>query len=132
MTTTKPEGRKSDQLKPRPELLPPDALMAISYVLAFGAEKYGDRNWEAGMDWSRLLGAAKRHIAAFEMIEDTDDETGFPHLAHLCCCALFLLSYYLRGAGNDDRADIPIEQLESAKRLLEGMQSSYASLLPRV
>lgn len=97
------EGRKADASKPRMDLLPPDALREIAQVLTKGAKKYGDRNWEKGMDWGRLIGAAYRHLSAFQSGEDFDDETGLPHLAHLACCTMFLLSYQMRGAGRDDR-----------------------------
>ncbi|WP_442880072.1 dATP/dGTP diphosphohydrolase domain-containing protein [Aurantimonas sp. A2-1-M11] len=54
------------------------------------------------MAWSRLRGALDRHMAAFDHGEDTDPETGLPHLAHAACCLTFLLSYQLRNVGEDD------------------------------
>jgi hypothetical protein len=85
------------------DLLPPDALREVAAVLTFGANKYGDRNWEKGMDWGRLIGAAYRHLAAFQEGENLDDETQLSHMAHLACCSMFLLSYQLRNIGKDDR-----------------------------
>lgn len=97
------EGRKDDQGKPRMELLPGDALNEIAKVLTFGAAKYEDRNWERGMKWGRPFGALMRHMWAWWQGEDKDPETGLSHLAHAACCILFLLSYELRKAGEDDR-----------------------------
>lgn len=94
---------KFDQGKPRPELLPADALEEVSWVLAYGATKYADHNWARGMNWSRLVGAAMRHLLAFTRGEDNDPETGRSHLAHAACCVLFLLALVLRGKGADDR-----------------------------
>ena len=96
---------KHDSGKPMPELLPFAALEQVSMVLAFGAEKYAPHNWRAGdgLAWSRLLGAALRHLMAWGAGEDNDKETGLSHLAHTCCCALFLLSYAIEGGGQDDR-----------------------------
>lgn len=96
------EGRKDDSGKLRYELYPPDALAAVVAVLSYGAAKYEPRNWERGMAWSRLRGALDRHMAAFDHGEDTDPETGLPHLAHAACCLTLLLSYQLRNAGEDD------------------------------
>lgn len=96
------EGRKDDQLKFRYDLIPPELDLAVAAVLTFGAAKYDDRNWEKGMKWSRVLGALKRHIAAWEMGEMDDPETGLPHLWHVGCCVSFLISFEIREAGEND------------------------------
>ena len=62
MSETTQAGVKFDQEKLPWHLTPWDALRAIVKVLAFGAKKYGDRNWEAGMDWHRLHRAAIGHL----------------------------------------------------------------------
>lgn len=63
----------------------------------------GRHNWRKGFDYSRLYGAAFRHLV--ESIEgvDKDPETQLDHLAHACCCILFLLEHKQKGYGNDDR-----------------------------
>jgi hypothetical protein len=96
-------GIKADAGKDPWELAPWDALRSVVAVLAFGARKYGDRNWERGMAWSRLYGATLRHLTAWWQGEARDPETGLPHLAHVACCVLFLLAFELRGMGGDDR-----------------------------
>lgn len=97
-------GTKHDAGKVRLDLLPFDAVTEIAHVLTFGARKYGDRNWEGGFKWGRLLGACLRHLFAWAGGEDVDQETGRSHLAHAGCCILFLLAHELRGIGEDDRA----------------------------
>lgn len=97
------EGRKDDAGKTPWHLMPPDALNEIAQVLEFGARKYGDRNWERGMAWSRPFSALMRHMWAWWRGEDRDPETGFSHLAHAGCCILFLLTYYGHATGTDDR-----------------------------
>jgi hypothetical protein len=97
------EGRKDDSGKTPWHLMPPDALNQIAQVLEFGANKYGDRNWEKGMHWSRPFSALMRHMWAWWRGEDRDPETGLSHLAHAGCCILFLLSYEGRAHGTDDR-----------------------------
>jgi hypothetical protein len=97
------EGHKFDAGKLPWHLLPPDALEEIVRVLEFGANKYGDRNWEGGMAWNRPFAALMRHMWAWWRGEDRDPETGITHLAHAGCCILFLLAYERRGVGDDNR-----------------------------
>lgn len=98
-----PEGVKFDTDKDPWHLIPYDAVRGIAKVLAFGAKKYGDRNWELGMGWSRPFAALQRHLAAWWEGEKADPETGMSHLWHAGCCLFFLIAYELRGVGRDDR-----------------------------
>ena len=86
-------GTKFDSGKPRMELLPQKALLEIAQVLTFGSKKYEAWNWAKGMSWTRLIGAALRHIAAWSVGETKDPETGLNHLSHAACDLLFLLEY---------------------------------------
>ncbi len=90
------EGTKFDQDKPRMDLLPMDALIEVAKVLTFGSRKYGDRNWEKGIDPQRLRAAQLRHDAAVEMGEDIDPESGLSHTAHKVTDALMELALRLR------------------------------------
>jgi hypothetical protein len=101
------EGRKNDTGKDGFHLLPDDALAEIQKVLDFGVIKYEPRNWEKGMAWTRLWNAIMRHAWAWIRREPADPETDFSHLAHLACCALFLLAYEKRMVGMDDRPEAP-------------------------
>lgn len=105
------EALKHDSGKLPYELLPPDAIREVVKVLQFGANKYAPRNWEKGFDYTRLIGAIKRHTADIELREDFDDETKLLHAAHLVCEALFLLTHQLRGIGRDDRPVLTYLQL---------------------
>lgn len=96
-------GVKHDQGKVPLHLLPTEALREVAKVLAFGAQKYDPWNWKKGMDWSRLHGAALRHLFAWAEGEEGDPETGLSHLAHAACCVLFLLTYEVLDLGTDDR-----------------------------
>lgn len=96
-------GRKDDSEKPRMELLPTVPLRAIAEVLTFGAKKYDSHNWRGGIEYSRLIGAAMRHLTSYNEGEDKDPESGLSHLAHLGCCVLFLLEQEAKGTGLDDR-----------------------------
>ena len=59
------EGQKFDREKTRYDLLPPELLEGTAQILTFGANKYGDRNWELGMSWGRPFGALMRHMWAW-------------------------------------------------------------------
>lgn len=99
------QGKKFDTEKVMLQLLPLDALEEVGKVLTFGAAKYGERNWESGIKYGRLFGAALRHLFSWFRGEDRDPETGLSGLAHAACCILFLLAYVIRGKGKvfDDR-----------------------------
>lgn len=97
-------GAKKDAGKLRWSLLPWDAVEEVVKVLMFGAEKYADRNWEKGMDWSRLFDAGLRHkVSWWQRGENEAEDSRIHHLAHDACDSLFLLAYALRQAGKDDR-----------------------------
>ena len=75
-------GIKHDDGKLPYYLLPFDAVDEVVAVLRHGAKKYGDRNWEGGMDWSRLLGASLRHLSSYSQGQRVDPETHLYALAH--------------------------------------------------
>lgn len=84
-------GTKHDQNKAPLDLLPYEGLEAIAQVLGFGAKKYARGQWMGGIEYSRLIAAAQRHIGQFNSGQDMDEESGLSHLAHAGCCILFLL-----------------------------------------
>ena len=97
------EGIKDDKGKTRLDLLPPELMIAVGDILTFGAEKYGERDWERGMDWGRCYAAMQRHMLAWWAGEASDPETGKSHLHHAGACLAFLIAYEARGTGKDDR-----------------------------
>lgn len=96
-------GVKFDDGKIRYDLLPPEFLEATADILAFGANKYGERNWEKGMNWSRAFAALMRHMWAWWRGQNVDEETRKSHLWHAACCLAFLITYEQRDIGKDDR-----------------------------
>jgi hypothetical protein len=91
-------------------LLSTEALMQITAVLKFGAEKYSPNNWRNGFFWSRPLAAAMRHIMAFNNGEDKDVESGLSHLAHAACCIMFLLEFEKTHKNLDDRYKVNVQE----------------------
>ena len=100
---TKLEGLKYDTDKCRLELVDDDALEGLGWVLTYGARKYAPDNWRKGLEWQRLIGAARRHLAAFARGEDTDPESGLPHIDHAQCCLMMLSAFQKQNGGLDDR-----------------------------
>jgi hypothetical protein len=96
-------GLRFDQGKLPVHLLPPELMIEVSKVLEFGAKKYAPRNWEKGMDWSRVYSSLTRHLLAWWGGEDKDPETGLSHLSHIGCNIAFLIAYNSRKVGKDDR-----------------------------
>jgi len=118
----KEKGLRFDQGKLRYDLVNTFAHEQMVRVLTYGATKYSDRNWEKGMEWSKIIGPLKRHIAAIEKGEDFDIDptcpecaestqekwictkhSGLLHAAHVACNAHFLTAYYKIFPQGDDR-----------------------------
>lgn len=98
------EGKKYDGGKPRMDLLPPNAIMEVAKVLAFGAEKYAPENWRKLEDLqNRYTGASLRHVFAHMDKERLDKETHLSHLAHAICCLLFKLEIELEETREEER-----------------------------
>lgn len=100
--TTK--AKTYDDGKPPLAHLPWDALREVAMVQAYGQSKYGDfYNYKKGMELSRNLSCAIRHITDFMDGDDLDDESGRSHLAHAACRVLFALQNIKDGVAIDDR-----------------------------
>lgn len=82
---------KTDQEKPRMDLLPVLAIERVAEVLTFGAKKYAPDNWRRVDDLKRYYAAALRHIFASMRGEKNDPETGKSHMTHAACCILFIV-----------------------------------------
>ncbi len=98
-----PPGTKADQDKVRVDLLDAAALEGLAKVLTFGAKKYSAHQWRGGISYLRLIGALLRHLFAIMRGEDTDPESGLPHIDHLGCCWMFLSSMMKTRPDLDDR-----------------------------
>jgi len=95
-------GKKYDGGKPKMYLLPPKAIVEVSKVLTYGAEKYNEDNWRKLENLqNRYSGGALRHIFAHLDGEYVDEETGCSHLAHAICCLMFKLEEELENGRSD-------------------------------
>lgn len=102
-----PSGVKFDNGKPRTDLVPPEAVLGLADLYRMGAEKYADRNWEKGMNYTRLIGAMERHMLAYKSGENYAPDDKQHHMLSVAWCAFALFTYDCRGMAPewDDRPD---------------------------
>jgi len=86
-------GRKDDSGKLRYDLIPPEALEALTKVLMHGAEKYGDNNWKKGINYRRIYGAIQRHLQDWRKGQWIDTDSGLPGLWNAYAELTFLIYY---------------------------------------
>jgi hypothetical protein len=98
------EGLRYNEGKPRFDLMPPEALIALADHYRKGSEKYADRNWERGMDWGKCFASMERHAWAWASGEDYDAETESHHMIAVAWNALALYVYHKRNIGKDTRS----------------------------
>ena len=105
-------GTKDDKQKPMPRLVlgtMARALLEVSKVATFGAEKYSPDNWlkvENGLE--RYTDAKDRHRLE-SAISDYDSESGLLHAAHEAWNALAVLELKLRAADAVTESDWPTD-----------------------
>lgn len=103
-TDKKPKAKTNDEGKPPLAHLPWAALREVALVQAYGHSKYGDfYNYKKGMEISRNLSCAIRHITDYMAGKDLDDESKRHHLAHAACRVLFALQNIYDNTQIDDR-----------------------------
>lgn len=84
------QSAKADLGKPKITKCPTDIIRAISVIREFGDRKYEPDSWK-NVDPQRYRDAMMRHALLY--IDDPyglDEESGLPHLWHMCCNAAFL------------------------------------------
>jgi hypothetical protein len=96
-------GYKKDAGKLRYDLIPPEPMKRVAEVYTMGAGKYSPHNWRRGMAWSRVIGAAQRHLEAFRAGTSVDPIDGQHVLASVVWCALALMEYERTHPELDDR-----------------------------
>lgn len=75
-------GKKFDSGKPMISYIPVETLLGEAAVFGDGAAKYGKHNYKLGLEHTRPLDAAIRHILAILNRQDLDPESGRPHVYH--------------------------------------------------
>jgi hypothetical protein len=104
--TTKPTNPKDSigSSKVPMHLWPETATVLGAMGLLDGACKYGRQNYRAiGVRASIYYDAAKRHLNAWMEGEDTDPDSGLPHLAHALASIAIVVDAQAAGKLTDDR-----------------------------
>lgn len=101
--TVSSTGGEKGVKRARFDLIPAGPLRLVAEHYGIGAEKYDDRNWERGYEWSKSFGAMMRHAWAFWAGEDLDPESSSPHMAAVCFHALALMEFAEAHPDFDDR-----------------------------
>ena len=97
------KAKRFNEGKRRWSLLDLKTLEGLIQVLEFGAEKYGDYNWQKGLPVTEVYESLMRHIIAWKDGKDIDDESGLSHLDHAICNLYFLKWYSFNLPEVDDR-----------------------------
>lgn len=99
-----PKAQTLDDGKPPLAQLPWAAIKDLAQVQSYGHKKYGDfNNYRKGMEVSRNLSCALRHISEYMEGSNADAESGLNPLAHALCRIAFVLQNIHDGTAIDDR-----------------------------
>tara|TARA_R110000751_G_scaffold99773_3_gene193332 strand:+ start:123 stop:644 length:522 start_codon:yes stop_codon:yes gene_type:complete len=103
-THSQDKAKTDDKGKPPLAKIPLALLNEVADVMEYGHAKYGDyNNFKKGMEISRNLSCALRHIYKFQNGEDLDQESTKSHLAHAATRLAFVLQNLKDGTAIDDR-----------------------------
>ena len=98
-------------------LWPETATILGALGLLDGALKYGRLNFrEAGIRASIYCDAVKRHINAWFEGEDSDPDSGLPHMCHALACLAIIVDADVKGILTDDRM-YPTNYREFVKKM---------------
>lgn len=118
------QGIKHDQDKFRYDLVNPSAHASFVSVLTYGAKKYGDRNWEKGIDYNRLIAATYRHIESFRLGEKRDPESNNHHIAHAMANLHFILAFERdMNLPRNNEPPVPKDSSEVSSEVKEGKEA---------
>ena len=99
-----PKALTYDEGKEPLSRLPWAGIDSMARVQAYGHRKYRDYdNYRKGMEVSRNLSCAIRHIRDFMGGQDLDSESGESHLGHAMCRLAFVLQNIHDEVEIDDR-----------------------------
>ncbi len=108
VTVTEVTGQKFDQDKIRLDLIPREMLEGLGRPLTYGVQKYASNNWRGGIEYSRVSGAALRHLSAWMSGEDIDADSGQKHIEQAFVNLGFLVTFVNEGRNElDDRFKKP-------------------------
>ena len=104
---------RHNQGKSRVDLIVPQTIRDLGFVMGFGAQKYDDNNWKLSCntdDHDAFVrgchASAMRHLLQIADGEYMDQESGLPHTAHVAANAMFIQYYYDHDQRRQDETNI--------------------------
>lgn len=100
-----------------------------------GMLKYGRSNWRAvGVRATIYVDACKRHLDKWMEGEDTDPDSGLPHLAHALACIAILVDAMATHNLHDDRnynGKRAVEFLQNLTPLVDRLKELHKEKSPK-
>lgn len=125
---TSDTGGSKNQKTARFDLIPSPFLWQLAEVYGYGCQKYDDENWRLGYGWKLTWGAMQRHLHAFWMGEDYDEESGLHHLAHAAWHMATLFTFSTEESEKYGRFDDrPMPEMQEVGRVDEGPEGLLRS-----
>ena len=115
-------------------LWPETATLLGSSALLDGASKYGRSNFRAvGVRASIYYDACRRHMNKWFEGENTDPDSGLPHLAHALACIAILVEASEQGNMTDDRMfdGAYIKMVENYSPMVAKIKESHKDKSPK-
>ena len=84
--------------------VPQNVMHELGVAMLEGALKYGRHNWrESGVHYSTYYDACRRHLDAWWEGENTDPESGLPHVIKAMACLVVIRDAQWAEKATDDR-----------------------------
>lgn len=113
-------GKKDDSEKPKVDYIPVEFTIGTAKALTFGGNKYGAHNFRKGINYTRLLAAAKRHIDLELANIENDRDSNLEHWTHAAASlAMYAFMKYHR-KDFDDRFQYTEEEKKTLEELMYG------------
>lgn len=121
-------GAQKGVKKARFDLIPPKALFEIAEHYGVGAEKYAEHNFRKGYPWGHSFAALNRHLWAFWLGEDYDDETGSKHIISAAWHCIALSTFMDDHPELDNRYKFTRQELEEENKIARIAEEAYKYL----
>jgi hypothetical protein len=118
------QGYKETEGKLPWDLMPMEPINEILRVYQFGAEYYGERNWEKGISWRKAAASIFRHATEFVLGSDKDEKSGLHPLAHAAWWCIALMWYGKNRVEFDDRG------ITYPYKVEKSIWATYSSKIP--
>lgn len=92
---------KPSEGKPPISLIPREAIIETAKCFDYGSKKHGRYAFHSGVEYTKLIDAALRHLFAIADGEDIDEESGNKHAGAVIANMAMLISMYSKPEFDD-------------------------------